>query len=781
MDHSTDNNHNNNNHHLTALDIDNQSSDLEDISSASSSSDAAGPLDNKQSSPQHVHHNNDDDIIMQPIHSTSSAPTHHTHNIQTTSKPTNLPLLTACYMSALTTGATTYAFSFYSSALKTSLHLSQNQLDTLSSATFCAGILSWIPGMIVDAWGARSAMAAGGLSNTVNLTLYWIIATERVHLPDIDVLVLVLSLLGVLIFMGCALVTGSVFKAIVESCGPGTKGKAVGCAKGYVGVGSGVYVCLFGALFGSSGPQHLVGPEETSAKLSSIFIQRITFLADDDNTPQNSELKPLNFLLMAAVLSTLAATLPALILLPKQSSSSSASINEYQSRRDGTRSIHFRVVYAGLLSLGMWVVGTSIAELYDEEERAGGSPSGSASTSNNTIINNTFALGSDSIIISDHYYLEDLETDHTTPTSSYARMLLNTTRRLSSVQTHWGSVFFLLLLWWGPALSLLVIPARKESVDESIYDDDNECSAFNYDDEMNDNGDNRIPNNGVGNDEEDEEEEIFLQDDLPLSSSRAKNGDRITNNGDNNAADPTERNFNLMQMLKTCPAWLMAYPCVILVGGGTVMTNNIGQMTESLGFDPATTASSLALFSAAQGASRVCTGIASELALKWELPWFCGCISAGGQGVPRPAFFLLASLVSALSHFVLAVSTSEVAFTLGVTLSGVAFGMVWPMLVLVTGEVFGNRHVGANYMFFDGFSSAAGTLLLSKFVAQEVYDEHITENHGDEGAADGEENFQCIGRGCFAMSHMIVSVLSLTCIVSSYFLIRATRNVYGQM
>ena len=102
----------------------------------------------------------------------------------------------------------------------------------------------------------------------------------------------------------------------------------------------------------------------------------------------------------------------------------------------------------------------------------------------------------------------------------------------------------------------------------------------------------------------------------------------------------------------------------------------------------------------------------------------------------------MASLVSATSHFILAVSTSEVAFTLGVTLSGVAFGMVWPMMyvcfssfcpfwherstrillvchfhffvlahlndsithtqpfsrVLITGEVFGNRHVGANYM-----------------------------------------------------------------------------------
>ena len=60
--------------------------------------------------------------------------------------------------------------------------------------------------MIVDAWGARNAMALGGLSNAVNLTMYWMIATERWPLKDdLELLILVLSVLGVLIFMGCAL------------------------------------------------------------------------------------------------------------------------------------------------------------------------------------------------------------------------------------------------------------------------------------------------------------------------------------------------------------------------------------------------------------------------------------------------------------------------------------------------------------------------------------------------------------------------------------------------
>ena len=217
MDH-----HSEDNRHLSALHIENQSEGEDGLSLMDSSTSSSNDLNNDTNKtstyPQH----------LQPLHS-SQQQQQSTQQSTNTIKSTNLPLLTTCYMSALTTGATTYAFSFYSVALKASLHLSQNQLDTLSSATFCAGIMSWIPGMIVDYYGAKFAMALGGISNTIMLTLYWIIATEQIKLPNIDLLVLTLSLFGVVIFMGCALVTGSVFKIIVESCGSGTKGKAVGC------------------------------------------------------------------------------------------------------------------------------------------------------------------------------------------------------------------------------------------------------------------------------------------------------------------------------------------------------------------------------------------------------------------------------------------------------------------------------------------------------------------------------------------------------------------------
>ena len=555
MDHHSDQNV------VTALDIENQSNDGE-VGEDSTS------------------HN-----IMEPIHHSPYSPTHPRE--EQPHKTTNLPLLTACYMSALTTGATTYAFSFYSSALKTSLHLSQNQLDTLSSATFCAGILSWIPGMIVDAYGAKFALSMGGLSNTIFLTLYWIIATETISLNNnVHLLVFILSVFGVVIFMGCALVTGSVFKVIVESCGTGTKGKAVGCAKGYVGVGSGVYVCLFGALFGYGGSSSGGGgaPPLASSRMLSFLVATLssssttTTILDDITTPQNPELRSLNFLLMAAVLSFVSATLPALLLLPKQTSS-----NIYQNRRDGTRSIHFRVVYAGLIMLGVWVVGMSVMELYDEEQQGGGENSNTnGGAIDPSLVNKTLynVMDSDSpTIITQHDdgggYLT--EEDQTSTTASYARKLLDvTSRRLSSSspETHWGSVFFLLLLWWGPALSLLIIPARKEGIDDDDDDDDDDSSsiiiystsdgntAFNYDD-----NDNRIDDDNCQNIEEEErEEETFLQDDMPISSTRSKNGERSSGGSSGDHLNPVERrNFTLLQMLKTCTAWLMAYPCVILV------------------------------------------------------------------------------------------------------------------------------------------------------------------------------------------------------------------------
>eukprot|EP00566_Odontella_aurita_P023404 CAMPEP_0113578846 /NCGR_PEP_ID=MMETSP0015_2-20120614/29730_1 /TAXON_ID=2838 /ORGANISM="Odontella" /LENGTH=213 /DNA_ID=CAMNT_0000482741 /DNA_START=183 /DNA_END=820 /DNA_ORIENTATION=- /assembly_acc=CAM_ASM_000160 len=151
-------------------------------------------------------------------------------------RKTNLPALTGAILAAGTTGGITYAFGLYSNALKHTLHLTQSELDTISSAFFCAGLVSWAPGMAADKFGPRRSLAAGGITGAIALLGFWAVARQYIPVSR-GLVVPVLSMLGVGSFMSSALVTGSVFKLIVASTGPGTKGSAVGAAKGYVGLG----------------------------------------------------------------------------------------------------------------------------------------------------------------------------------------------------------------------------------------------------------------------------------------------------------------------------------------------------------------------------------------------------------------------------------------------------------------------------------------------------------------------------------------------------------------
>ena len=517
---------------------------------------------------------------------------------------TTVPRVTGALLASLTTGGVVYAFGLYGAALKRSLRLSQAQLDTVASAGFCAGLLSWLPGLCVDRWGPRRSLAAGGALSAAHLLLFWAVA--RGFLPVARV-VPALSAVGVGVFLSSAMIIGSVFKVLVTSCGPGSKGAVVGVAKGYVGLGAGTYACLFDALRASAGSD-------------------------------------LDFLPMAALLAVGAATVPALLLLPPKRGAAAVP--------DALTAAHFAALYAGLAALAAAVGWASLAVLVQGDASARAAREG--------------------------------------PRVGFAALVLG--------------------VWVGPILLLLRLP-RGAGAGGRVQSADAPSEA------------------------------------TPLIAESVA-GPR-TGPGPGSGQD----HRSLGRVVRTPEAWLLFWSCAVLVGGGTLMTNNMGQMVESLRFAPATASASLALFSVAQAASRVATGAVSE----WALP----------RGVPRPFFLVVASLAAAAAHAVLALSTRLVPFVTGVALSGVAFGMAWPLMVLIVGEVFGSAHVGANYMFYDGATSAFGTVLLSKLVAQEVYEAHVRGG-----------GLTCVGGGCFCMSHVAVAGLSLASVVTSGALLRATRHVY---
>ena len=235
----------------------------------------------------------------------------------------NVPILVAAFLSILATGGPTYSFGVYSATLKEDLSLTQGQLDTLGAASFAAGLISWVPGLFVDAWGSRLALIVGGLIQSIGLLGYWIVTRFAYALLPTGLLIPVLSSLSVVIFTSNNLVIGGVFKAIVVSCELGTKGKAVGAGKAYLGLGAGVFSCLFRAL------------------------RQVWTKASD-----------LDFLAMSACLAIGAIVFPAWLALPTRLAV------EKRGTRDDSTATHYTVLYAGLFVLASVVVGSSASFLF---------------------------------------------------------------------------------------------------------------------------------------------------------------------------------------------------------------------------------------------------------------------------------------------------------------------------------------------------------------------------------------------------------------------------------
>ena len=540
----------------------------------------------------------------------------------------NIPSLTCAFLAALTTGGTTYAFGLYGAALKHTLHLTQSQLDTIGSATFCAGLFSWVPGMVVDKWGTKTGLVAGGIQGSVSLCLYWCVATQLFPVERV-MLVPTLSMLGVFIFLSCALITGSVFKIIVSTCGPGSKGTAVGAAKGYVGLGAGVYACMFDSI-------------------------------------RSKGQSDLDFLPMAAFFFFACVTVPSFCLMPSNKTVQQTIFN------DDSTPLHFRSLYASLASMASLIIVNSLRELYSDDGEAGSAAN------------------------------EDKHDGPNVP-----------------------MVLFLFTIWVGPIASLKLLPKKSSleepAVDEiegeSLLHEEGETEIIRGDGEieisrqrMSRKSNSSVGSNGsvsrglspmVAASRGVHEETVpdFLR--LPDGTDEHNNFHHTMENmsldhqEDTDESEAKLENKNLWQMLQTPTAMLMLLTTTILVGGGIVETNNMGQMVEALDFRPGTTSASLAFFSVAQSAGRVVTGALSESALNWPTKRFWI-----EKGIPRTFFLVAASITGFVAHLLLAGTTAKGVFVVGAALSGFAFGMVWPLLVLVVGEVFGTKNVGANYMFF---------------------------------------------------------------------------------
>jgi MFS family permease len=103
---------------------------------------------------------------------------------------------------------------------------------------------------------------------------------------------------------------------------------------------------------------------------------------------------------------------------------------------------------------------------------------------------------------------------------------------------------------------------------------------------------------------------------------------------------------------------------------------------------------------------------------------------------------------------------SAVLMYVALTVAGLSFGGIFPMIVIITSELFGKKNAGGNIMFLNGWTGCVPALAFGKFLAQAVYHAHIEDDAG------GGATNTCYGPGCFGETHLIIAA---ACVLGAAF------------
>ncbi|CAE8634291.1 unnamed protein product, partial [Polarella glacialis] len=140
-----------------------------------------------------------------------------------------------------------------------------------------------------------------------------------------------------------------------------------------------------------------------------------------------------------------------------------------------------------------------------------------------------------------------------------------------------------------------------------------------------------------------------------------------------------------------------------------------------------------------------------------------------GYAVPRPLFVTLVATFMGIGHllfFVAGANSSSTYLLMGCCLCGVGFGGVWPLMVVISSELFGSRRLSQNYMIFDGTGGAVGNVVLANLLPSFVY---------SRAPHFGQE---CHGSACFGPTHLTILALCGLAVVSSAMLGMRNRALY---
>ncbi|XP_020407087.1 uncharacterized isoform X1 [Zea mays] len=236
--------------------------------------------------------------------------------------------------------------------------------------------------------------------------------------------------------------------------------------------------------------------------------------------------------------------------------------------------------------------------------------------------------------------------------------------------------------------------------------------------------------------------------------------------------------FTLMQALIKADFWLLFFSLLLGSGSGLTVIDNLGQMSQSLGYEE--THIFVSMISIWNFLGRIGGGYFSEIIVK-------------DYAYPRAIALAIAQVLMAIGHFNFAMAWPGTMY-IGTLLVGVGYGAHWAIVPAAASELFGVKNFGALYNFLT-VANPAGSLVFSGVIASGIYDSEAAkqaqQRHNSTSLAmsgrvagmvsGAAPSLKCEGAVCFFLSSLIMSGFCIIAFGLSLILVYRTKIVYTSL
>jgi hypothetical protein len=202
------------------------------------------------------------------------------------------------------------------------------------------------------------------------------------------------------------------------------------------------------------------------------------------------------------------------------------------------------------------------------------------------------------------------------------------------------------------------------------------------------------------------------------------------------------REVPLSEVIWSWRSYAMMFFFMCVAGSGLLVINNIQAVAQAVNEDPSPFF--VTVLSLANACGRVCIGLLAD-----HSPYSRFQLQIG------------ICLLMALAQFVLSLASPIALYPCLLTV-GIMFGCTFSNVSASIADVFGSKHIGANYGYID-LAPIFGSYIFSVGLIAAFYPK------GD-GDDDGDDNADCVGAHCFRYSFYVTTAACLVAACLSYIL-----------